>query len=73
MQSKMFKTATNIRLDTHGKVANNSKSVPADLHFRKPWHTFNLYGKFILIQQLSNVHTSNKDTLKLQLKCCEDL
>ena len=29
-------TAFNIRLNNHRKDVNNPKSIPADLHFRKP-------------------------------------
>ena len=31
-----------------------------------------MYIKFTLIKQLSNIHTTNKDTLKFQLKPRED-
>ena len=65
-------TAFNIRLNNHRKDANNPKSMPADLHFRKHGHSFNLHAKFTLIEQLSNIHTTDKDTLKFQLKRRED-
>ena len=65
-------TAFNIRLNTHKKDVNNPKPFPADLHFRKPGHSFNLHAKFTLIEQLSNIHTTDKDILKFQLKCRED-
>ena len=61
-----------IRLDNHRKDINNPKSIPADLHFRKPGHSFNLHPKLTLIEQLSNIHTRDKDTLKLRSKCRED-
>ena len=51
---------------------NNPKYIPADLHFRKPGHSFNIHAKFKLIKQLSNIHATDKETLKLQLKRCED-
>ena len=57
-------TTFNIRLNNHRKDVNNPKSIPADLHFRKPGYLFNLHAKFILIKQLSNIHTTDKDTLK---------
>ena len=65
-------TAFNIRLNNHRKDVNNPKSIPANFHFRKPGHSFNLHAKFTLIEQLSNIHTTNKETLKFRLKCCED-
>ena len=51
---------------------NNPKSIHADLHFRKPGHSFNLHAKSTLIEQLSNIHTTHKDTLKFRLKRRED-
>ena len=65
-------TGFNIRLNNHRKDVNNSKPIPTDLHFRKPGHSFNLHAKFTLIKQLSNIHTTDKETLKFRLKCCED-
>ena len=67
-------TAFNIRLNNHRKDVNNPKSIPADLHFRKPEpeHSFNLHAKFTLIEQLSNIHTTDTDTLKFRLKHRED-
>ena len=65
-------TAFNIRLNNHRKDVNNLKSIPADLHFRKPGYSFNLHAKFTLIEQLSNIHTTDKDTLKFRLKLRED-
>ena len=64
--------AFNIRLNNHRKYATNPKSIPADMHFRKPGHSFNLYAKFTLFKQRGNIDTTNKDTLKSKLKCCED-
>ena len=32
----------------------------ADFHFRKPGHSFNLHAKFTLIEQLRNIHTTDK-------------
>ena len=61
-------TAFNIRVNNYRKDVNNPKSIPADLHFRKPGHSFNLHAKFKLIEQLSTIHTADKDTLKFQLK-----
>ena len=65
-------TAFNIRLNNHRKDVNNPKSIPADFHFRKPGHSFNLHAKFTLIEQLSNIHTTDKETLKFRLKRRED-
>ena len=65
-------TAFNIRLNNHRKDVNNPKSIPADLHFGKPGHSFNLHAKFALIEQLSNIHTTDRDTLKFRLKRRED-
>ena len=65
-------TAFNIRLNNHRKDVNNPKSIPADLHFKKPGHSFNLNAKFTLIEQLSNIHTTDKEILIFRLKCRED-
>ena len=64
--------AFNIRLNNHRKDVTNPKSIPADMHFRKPGHSFNLYAKFTLFKQLGNIDTTSKDTLKSNIKCCED-
>ena len=66
-------TAFNIRLNKHRKDVNYPKSITADLQFRKPGHSFNLHAKFTLIEQLSNIHAKEKNTLKFRLKHCEDL
>ena len=52
-------TAFNIRLNNHRKDVRNPKSIPADLHFRKPGYSFNLHAKFTLIEKLSNIYTIN--------------
>ena len=65
-------TAFNIRLNNHRKDVNNPKSIPAAFHFRKPGHLFNLHVKFTLIKWLITIHTTDKETLKFWLKCCED-
>ena len=65
-------TAFNIGLNNHRKDVSNPKSIPADFHFRKPGHSFNLHAKFTLIKQQSNIRTIDKETLKLGLKHCED-
>ena len=65
-------TAFNIRLNNHRKDVNNPKSIPANFHFRKPGHSFNLHAKFTLMEQLSNIHTTDKETLKFRLKSRED-
>ena len=65
-------TAFNRRLNNHRKDVNNPKSIPADLNFRKPGHSFNLHAIFTLIEQLSNIHKTNKDNLKFRLKRRED-
>ena len=62
----------NIRLNNPRKDVNNAKSVPADLHFRDPGHSFNLHAKFTLIEQLSNIHTTDNHTLKFRLKRRKD-
>ena len=61
-------TAFNIKLNNHRKDVNNPKSIPADLHLRKPGHSFNPHAKLILIEQLRNIHTTDKETLKFRLK-----
>ena len=61
-----------MRLNNDRKDVNNPRSIPADLHFRESGHSFNLPAKFILIEQLSNIHTTDKNTLKFQLKRRED-
>ena len=66
-------TAFNIRLNNHRKNVNNPKSILVDFHFRKPGHSINLHAKFTLIEQLSNIHTTDKETLKFRLKRREDL
>ena len=65
-------TAFSIRLNNHRKNVNNPKSIPADLHFRKPGYSFNLHAKSTLIEQLSNIHKTDKETLKFRLKHLED-
>ena len=65
-------TAFDIRPNKHRKDVSNPKSIPANLHFRKPGHSFNLHAKFTLIEQLSNIHTTNKDSLKFRLIRCEN-
>ena len=65
-------TAINIRLNNQRKDINNPKSIPADVHFRKPGHSFNQHAKFTIIEQLSNIHTTDKNTLKFPLKRHED-
>ena len=64
--------AFNIRLNSHRKDVNNPKSIPADLHFRKSGHSFNLHAKLRLTEQLSNIHRTYKETLKFRLKRRED-
>ena len=65
-------TAFNIRLSNHSRDVSNPKSIPANLHFRKPRPSFNLHAKFKLIEQISNTCTTNEDTLKFQWKHCKD-
>ena len=64
--------AFNIRLYNHMKDVSNPKSIPANLHFRKPGHSFNLYAKFTWIEQLTNIPTTNEYTLIFRLKHRED-
>ena len=59
-------TAFNIKLNNHRQNVNNAKSILAALHFGKPGHSFNLHAKFTLIEQLSNINLTNKDTLKFR-------
>ena len=65
-------TAFKIRLNNHRKDLNNLTSIRANFHFRKPGHSFNLHAKFTLIEQLSNIHTTDKQTLKSRFKRSED-
>ena len=39
----------NIRLNNIRKDVSNPKSIPADLHFREPGHSFNLHLELALI------------------------
>ena len=55
-------TALNIKLNKHRKNENNPKSIPVDLHFKKPGHSFNLHAKFTLVEQLSNIRKIDKAT-----------
>ena len=64
--------AFNIRLNNHRKDVSNPKFIPVDLHFRNPGNLFNLYAKLTLIEQLSNIHTTDKGTLKFRWKYDED-
>ena len=57
----------NQRLNNYTKEVNNLKSIPLHLHFRKPGHSFSPHAKFSLIEQLNNIHTTDKDTLKLNI------
>ena len=54
-------TASNITLNNHRKDVNNPKSIPADLHFRKPGHSLHLHAKYALIEQLSNNNHNHKN------------
>ena len=65
-------TAFSIRLNSHRKDVNNPKAIPGALNFRNHGHSFDVHAKFALIEQRSNIHTTNKDTLKLLLKRCEE-
>ena len=65
-------TAFNIRLNNYRKVVNNPKLIPANLNFRKLGQSFNLHARFTLIEQLSNIHKTNKDAIKLLIKRRED-
>ena len=65
-------TAFNIRLNNYRKDVNNPKSIPVNLHFRKPGHSFNRHTKFTLIGHLSNIHITDKNTSKFRLKRRED-
>ena len=59
--------AFNMILNNHRKEVNNPKSILVDFHFRKPGHLFNLLAKVTLIEQLNNIHKTDKETLKFQL------
>ena len=65
-------TGFNIRLNNLRKDISNAKPIPADLPFRKPGHSFNRHARFKLIEQLNNIHTKNKATLKFRLKHREE-
>ena len=58
------KAPFNIRLNNQRKDVSNPKSILADLHFKTSGHSFNMHAKFTLIEQLSNIDTADKDTLK---------
>ena len=58
--------------NNHMKDVRNPKSIPDDLHFRKPGHSFNPHAKFTIIEQLRNIRTANSGTLKFRLKRHED-
>ena len=59
MQSPIWRNRKHLR---------DPKSIRTDLHFRNSGHSFNLHAKFTLNEQLSNIHTTNKNTLKFELK-----
>ena len=61
-------TAFNIRLNDQRKRVSIPKYIPANLHFRKRGHSFNLHVKFTLIEQLGNIHTTKKRQLKIPIK-----
>ena len=65
-------TSFNIRLNNHRKDTKNTKSIPADSHFRKPGHDFTKNARFILIEQLNNIENKSKESLRLILKRRED-
>ena len=65
-------TAFNIRLSDQSKNINHSKSIFTNFHFRESVHSFKLYAKFMLFEQLSIIHVTDKDTLKFRLKRHED-
>ena len=72
MLEKLKQLLTYIRLNNHRKDANNPKSILANFHFKKSGDSFNLHAKFILIEQLNNIYTTDKETLKFRLKYRED-
>ena len=53
-------TASNIKLSNHMKVCRFA--------FQRPGHSFSLHAKFTLIEQLSSIHTTDKDTIKFRSK-----
>ena len=61
-------TVFNIKLNNHRKDVNNPKSIPANSHSQEPGHSFSLHLKFTLIELLSNIQTTDKETLKFRLK-----
>ena len=61
-----------ISLNNHRKDISNPKSIPVDLHYRKPGHSFDLHAKFTLSEKLSILHTTDNDTLKFRLKSRKD-
>ena len=65
-------TAFKIRLNNHRKDVNKPKSIATHFHFRKPGNSFNLHVKLSLTEQLNNILTTDKETLKFRLKRRED-
>ena len=53
-------TASNIKLNKHMNVCRFA--------FQRPGHSFSLHAKFTLIEQLSSIHTTDKDTIKFRSK-----
>ena len=66
------KTPFNLRLDYHRKDVNNPKAIPACNLFKIHGHNFMKHAKFTLIEQLTEISSVSKDTLRLQLKRRED-
>ena len=67
-------TPFNIQLNNHKKDANsnNTKAIPASIHFKQPGHNFNKHVKFTLIEQINNTINTDIDTIKIRLKRRED-
>ena len=61
-------TPFNLRLNNHGKDANNPKAIPACNHFKIHGHNFVKHAKFTSIEQLTELSNVSKDTLRLRLK-----
>ena len=54
-------TKSNIRLNNYRKDVNRQNAPQADQHFKLPYHNFNQYAKFTLIEQLENVNIDESE------------
>ena len=49
-------TKFNIRINNHRKDITKKNSIPASNHFDIEGHNFNMYAKFILLEQLNQTN-----------------